>query len=346
MAPVVEALKASGIPTYVISTGQHKDLLTGALKAFDMTVDYQLELENKRASTFLGSCVSHLADLFNAVWLTGHRPSLVVAQGDTTTVAAAALACQYEQMAFAHVEAGLRTFNMASPWPEEFNRCVADLGAQLCFAPTPSAEKNLITLRGSRTDAVHLVGNTVIDALTKIMPTCGHYEHERPYAVMTCHRRENFGEPMRQIFTAVKAFALRHKDMDIVFPVHPNPRVHEHMGILCGQSNIELLPALPYEQFLPVLRGAKMIITDSGGLQEEGAFLNKPMVVCRGTTERLEAIDGRRTQLANPNTQDVIAALESVYANSQDQNFVPNTVFGDGHAGRRIAELIKWHLST
>ena len=357
MAPVVHECRrrADCIDTIVCLTGQHREMLDQVTDYFGIEADCDLDLmtPNQTLAEVTARCITGL----DAV-LAERRPHCVVAQGDTTTVMAAALAAFYRRVPFVHVEAGLRTGNMDAPWPEELNRRVAGLATALHCAPTARAADNLLR-EGVSNSSVHVVGNTVIDALLWTVSRergCDRPWREkyamlgdRPMVLVTGHRRENFGDGMEHICEAVALLARRFPHVEFLYPVHLNPNVREPVGrLLAGLPNVRLTEPAPYPEFVWLMDRSTMILTDSGGVQEEAPSLRKPVLVMRGTTERPEAVDAGAVELVGTDVQLIVdrASLllsdRAAYRSRQ----IDESPYGDGRAAARIVELMlgrKWH---
>jgi UDP-N-acetylglucosamine 2-epimerase (non-hydrolysing) len=357
MAPVIAALRAlpQSFETRVCSTGQHRELLAGALADFDITPDSALDVMTD------GQTLASLsAKLFSSIdtLLAAEKPDAVLVQGDTTTVMIAALSAFYRGIPVGHVEAGLRSHDLHAPFPEELNRRVATLATRWHFAPTELSKHNLIR-EGISPSAIHVTGNPVIDALLftarKIDETAPHLpealshilHNGRRKILVTAHRRENFGAPFLHICEAIAVLARRHPDIDIIYPVHPNPHVktlaHETLG---GNENIHLLEPLPYTAFVSVLKHVDVVLSDSGGLQEEAPALGKPMLVMRDVTERPEGIDAGVNELVGSDTAKIIARVEELLTNpsAYDAMAKRKNPFGDGTAGIKIADILQQEL--
>jgi UDP-N-acetylglucosamine 2-epimerase len=323
----------------VAVTGQHRQMLDQVLNLFRIVPDVDLNL--MKADQGVGDFAAYAFAGVNAV-LDQVRPDVVVVQGDTTTAAIAAQAAFYRRVPVAHVEAGLRTGDPANPFPEEINRRLIDVLAQYLFAPTPAAAAAL-RREGHPAATIHMTGNTVVDALhaiagrTRRRPPARRPTH--PLIVVTSHRREHFGEPLRRICLALIAVARRRPDVRIVFPVHLNPNVRAVTSeLLAGQERIELVEPMPYDAFIRLLAGASLAITDSGGIQEEAPALGVPVVVVRETTERMEAVRAGAARLAGTSVRRIVTTVLSEL-DTRRRRRVSN-VFGDGRAAERIVRVI------
>ena len=351
MAPVVLECRRRPdlIEPIVCSTGQHREMLEQVTSYFGLRQDYQLDL--MRPDQTLAGLTSRCLDELDRV-LVDVAPDCVVAQGDTTSVLAASLAAFYLHIPFFHVEAGLRTGNMQAPWPEELNRRVASLTASLHFAPTEQAAANLLS-EGVPAADVHVTGNTVIDALLSTLERERkdgrqwarrfHYLEDRRVVLITGHRRENFGEGFESICGAIAALSERFADVEFVYPVHLNPNVQQPVRrMLSGRRNLHLIAPCSYPEFVWLMDRSTLILTDSGGVQEEAPSLGKPILVMRETTERPEAVEAGAVELVGASMERIVSQTtllltdEAEYARRQiDQN-----PYGDGRAAQRIVDLM------
>jgi UDP-N-acetylglucosamine 2-epimerase (non-hydrolysing) len=347
MAPVILRLRGieDGPSVRVLSTGQHRGLLDQALADFDITADRDLELmrHDQGLADLTARALVALSEEFAA-----HRPELVLAQGDTTTVLTAALACYYQRIPFGHVEAGLRTWDPYAPFPEEKNRVLTGHLAELHFAPTPAARANLLC-EGIDPDTIHVTGNTVVDALQMIarrpIPLPVQPATNR-YLLVTAHRRENFGEPLAEICRALLDLVGRDPELSIVFTVHPNPRVRQVVDeLLVGHDRIHLLGPAGYPEFVALMKSAEAILTDSGGVQEEAPGLGKAVFVLRDATERPEAVEAGLAWIVGPHRSAIVSEFER-WRERQCQNRNgngagrPASPYGDGWASERIARVV------
>lgn len=348
MAPVILALKQQPwAEVRILATAQHRQMLDQVLNFFDIKPDIDLNI--MRPNQALTALTARLLLELDKVLL-AEKPDVVLAQGDTTTVMTVALACFYHRIPLGHVEAGLRTWDMHNPFPEEANRVIAGRLARWHFAPTESSRQNL--LREGISDAnITVTGNTVIDALlmtaSKELEVGIALDATKRLVLVTSHRRENFGEPFRNICRALKTLAERNLDIQILYPVHPNPNVkdvaHE---ILSGCSNIILCDPLDYAPFIAAMKKAYLIISDSGGVQEEAPALGKPVLVLRDETERPEAVEMGVVKLVGPNYDRIVDAatllLDDVNAyQAMARGISP---YGDGQASQRIVSVLQAHL--
>jgi UDP-N-acetylglucosamine 2-epimerase (non-hydrolysing) len=343
MAPIVLRLRqAEGLRVRLISTGQHRELLDRALADFGLVADRDLAL--MRPGQNLAEVTARMLTALDAAF-EAERPDFVLAQGDTTTVLASALTSYYRQIPFGHVEAGLRTGHPYRPFPEEKNRVLASHLADLHFAPTPSSRLNLLR-EGIAGASIHVTGNPGIDALQLALarptPTTTKPETGRMILV-TAHRRESFGAPLLEICRALRDLVDRDPRFSVIFPVHPNPSVRGPVeSALGGVPRIQLIEPAGYLEFVSLMRASFLILTDSGGVQEEGPSLGKPVLVLRDETERPEAVEAGTVQLVGPHRDAIVKAVETL-ANRPDlyQQFatVANP-YGDGWAAERIARTL------
>ena len=351
LAPVIWALEKTG--KYGVTscvTAQHRGLLDQMLEVFALKPRYDLDVMRKDQSP--DEVMEKILRLLRPV-LRKEKPDLVLVQGDTTTAVAAALAAFYHRVPVAHVEAGLRSFDPGNPYPEEVNRILVDRLSSLWFAPTADAKENL-RREAIQGPGVFVTGNTVVDALRWALRAPGGFEspllrglpREARVILVTLHRRESFGEPLRRIFQALLEISRRHPDVVLVYPVHPNPRVRGEARRMLGRSNIRLCEPLPYLDFLRLMDRSYLLLTDSGGLQEEGPSLHKPVLVLRDTTERPEILRVGAGKLLGTRTSEIIAGTERLLTNRGlylKMTRCPSP-YGDGRASERIASAIGYWL--
>ncbi|HSR48564.1 MAG TPA: UDP-N-acetylglucosamine 2-epimerase (non-hydrolyzing) [Anaerolineales bacterium] len=351
MAPVVQRLAGTaGVESRVCVTAQHREMLDQVLHLFDIHPDYDLDLMEPDQA---------LAELTAAIFrglgpvLDGFQPHWILVQGDTTTVMAAAILAYYRRIRVGHVEAGLRTGDKWQPFPEEINRRIAGVVADLHFAPTERARENLLR-EGIAPSAIVLTGNPVIDALRSIADLP--YEvaggplaavpFDRKIILVTAHRRENFGAPMEAMFTAIRRLAEARGDVHVVYPVHLNPNVRQPAErILGGVGTISLVDPLEYLPMVHLMKRCTLILTDSGGLQEEGPALGKPVLVMRKVTERPEAIEAGTAVLVGHDPDRIVAEVSRLLDDPAAYQSMARAVnpFGDGHAAERIVEAVIAH---
>ncbi|MFH1037164.1 MAG: UDP-N-acetylglucosamine 2-epimerase (non-hydrolyzing) [PVC group bacterium] len=346
VAPVIAALREDPgtFGVRVLATAQHRAMLDQMLAVFSISPDTDLDL--MRPGQTLDDLTSRVTAGMSK-YLSSHRPDLVLAQGDTTTVMAAAISCFHGRIPFGHIEAGLRTGDLAAPFPEEFNRRVITLAATHHFAPTAGAVDNLLR-EGVAPGSIYLTGNTVIDALQGILagtePPPRPVPEGRPYVLMTCHRREIFGAPIREVFQTVRDYFSRCREFSLWYPVHPNPRVADPAReILSGHPNIILTDPLDYVAFVHAMKGAKLLLSDSGGVQEEGPALGKPVLVLRDATERPEGVEAGTCLLVGPHRGRIEAGLDRLLFDEGEYRRMARTrnPYGDGKAAGRIAAALK-----
>jgi len=349
MAPVIlEIQRASDrFHHMLVSTAQHREMLDQVLTVFGITPDVDLGLmqPNQSLADLTARALTTLTKVF-----VEHRPTLVLLQGDTTTVMAAALAAFYQRIPVGHVEAGLRTFDRQNPFPEEINRRIASVLSDLHFAPTERARANLLA-EGVPAESVFVTGNTIVDALRE-MPLTDPFASEslrqlplagRRLIVVTAHRRENHGDPLRNICRALRMLAEKFSDVTIVYPVHLNPNVRQVVRAdLGGAPAIHLIDPLPYPDLLRLLARSELILTDSGGIQEEAPSLHKPVLVLRETTERPEVIEVGAGQLVGTDTDRIVTAASRLLTDRAAYEQMINVVnpFGDGRAAARIVQIL------
>ncbi len=353
MAPVIKACQGRiDFEPIVCFTGQHREMVAQVSEYFGIQPDLDFDL--MRSNQTLASLTSRCIERFDET-IRDYAPDCVVAQGDTTTVMAASMAAFYHRLPLVHIEAGLRTGNMLSPWPEEFNRRVAGLVAQLHCAPTDYAAANLLR-EGVPTDHIHVTGNTVIDALLWTLQRERQHgqqwieKHDRltrPRMVLiTGHRRENFGEGLAKICAAIKRLAGSFPDTDFVYPVHLNPNVQVPVhAMLSALDNVHLIPPASYPEFVWLMDRSYLILTDSGGVQEEAPSLRKPVVVMRETTERPEAVEVGGVELVGAESERIVAAVANLLQDPAEyrRRQIDTNPYGDGDAARRILNLVQGH---
>ena len=350
MAPLVHLLRdRPWARCQVVVTGQHRELLDSMLDFFGIDVDDDLDAmrRNQTPDDLLPRLLVDLQASFDR-----RRPELVVAQGDTTTVLAAALAAFGRQIPFAHVEAGLRTHNLSAPFPEEGNRVLADRIAALHFAPTSGARDNLLR-EGISAATIHVVGNTVVDALrwarNKDADSTPLVDPPKRLILVTTHRRESFGRPLQNICRAVAELARIHDDVEVVWPVHPNPAVASTVKtVMAGRPRIHLREPLSYGAFAAAMQRACFIMSDSGGIQEEASVLGTPLLILRDLTERSEAIDAGGAQLVGTDYEAIVEAGCQLLGDVEFHRRMsrPSQVFGDGLAAERIVRTIENFLGV
>lgn len=349
MAPVVQALKKSGLECQVAVTAQHREMLDQVLHLFQIKPDYDLNL--MQAGQTLSDITIRALEGLGAVFGQA-KPDMVLVHGDTTTTFVAALAAFYAHIPVGHVEAGLRTGNKFSPYPEEMNRKLAGALADLHFAPTETAKKNLLS-EGVKEENIYVTGNTVIDALlTTVRPEYTfsgselakifEQEQGKRMILVTTHRRENLGEPMRQIYRGLEKVLEEFPDVYVVFPVHKNPSVRQVVTEILGyNSRVHLIEPMDYEPFVNLMAMANIILTDSGGIQEEAPSLGIPVLVVRDTTERPEAVDAGTVALVGTSYEKIVEELGLLLSDQDAYHKMAHAVnpYGDGHASERITKI-------
>jgi len=349
MAPVVKALQANkAFEVIVAVTAQHRQMLDQVLELFSINPDYDLDIMSSGQT--LEQITSRVVEGVSQI-IKNISPDIVLVHGDTTTSSASALAAFYNQVTVGHVEAGLRTGNIYSPFPEEMNRRITGVLSSIHFAPTEHNKRNLLN-EGVDEASIFVTGNTVIDALHMIVsddykfaPEVVDIERtkEKKLILLTCHRRENWGTPMHEIFSAIKDTVGNKEEYEIVYPVHLNPIVQAAAKeVFDGVKNIQLIQPLEYEAFSNLMNKAYLILSDSGGVQEEAPSLGKPVLVLRDTTERPEALEAGTVKLAGNNYAQVKEALDLVLSNERVYQAMAQArnPYGDGFASKRISEVI------
>ena len=359
MAPLVKAFKAENyFETKVCITAQHREMLDQVLELFEIEPDYDLNLMKPGQDLYdiTSNVLLAMKDVLN-----DFNPNIVLVHGDTTTTSATALSTFYQQIKIGHVEAGLRTNNIYSPWPEEANRQITGVLANYHFAPTKTAKENLLK-ENKKEDTIIVTGNTIIDALflalnkiknsielhqkinQKLSTMNYKLQNDKKIILVTGHRRENFGEGFINICKALKEIAINNPKIDIVYPVHLNPNVQKPVNeLLSGMDNIYLIKPLQYEEFIYLMHKSYFIITDSGGIQEEAPSLSKPVLVMRDTTERPEAIKAGTVKLVGANKDKIIQEAQRLIDDKNEYNKMSkaHNPYGDGKASEKIINFIK-----
>ena len=345
MCPLIKELKSRpSFQTVVCVTGQHRQMLHQVMDAFDIEPDYDLALMKEGQTLFdvTGGVLTGVREV-----LQKERPNVVLVHGDTTTAFGAALACFYSHIPVGHVEAGLRTYHIDSPYPEEFNRQAVSLIARYHFAPTQSAAENLLR-EGKRADSVIVTGNTAIDALkTTVRNDYSHpildWAADSRLVLLTAHRRENLGQPMPQMFRAIRRVVDEYPDVKLIYPVHMNPAVRRTAETeLCGCERIRLTEPLDVTDFHNFMARSYLILTDSGGIQEEATSLGKPVLVMRDTTERPEGIAAGTLKLVGTDEDRIYREFSKllVDADAYSAMSCASNPYGDGQACKRIADCL------
>lgn len=358
MAPLVKIMeKRSDIVFRVCATGQHRQMLNQILDAFDIKLDYDLDIMRENQDLY-DITLKILHNMKNV--LDDFKPDVILVHGDTTTASVVALSAFYQKIAIAHIEAGLRTYNLYNPWPEEANRQIVGVLSSIHFAPTTKSAKNLIN-EGKDEKNIFVTGNTIIDALfymvekikndiafkAKILSSIENeykISDNRKFILVTGHRRENFGEGFLQICEALKSIAINNPNIDIVYPVHLNPNVQKPVkSILSSITNVYLINPLKYEEFVYLMSNCYFIITDSGGVQEEAPSLGKPVLVMRETTERPEAVEAGIVKLVGTCKSNIIKAAQGLIDNEDKYKKMSkaSNPYGDGKACEKIMEILK-----
>ncbi|HBC9087577.1 non-hydrolyzing UDP-N-acetylglucosamine 2-epimerase [Citrobacter koseri] len=346
MCPLVKELKSrSKINTIVCVTGQHRQMLDQVLTAFNIIPDYDLSIMKDKQTLF--DVTVNILEKMKTV-LTDIKPDIVLVHGDTTTTFATALACFYLQIPVGHVEAGLRTYNIDSPFPEEFNRQAVGVVCKYHFAPTETSKENLLR-EGKNPDLIHVTGNTAIDALRTTVKDNYTHEHltwasDSRLIMITAHRRENLGEPMKNMFRAIKKIIDETSDIKAIYPIHMNPVVREAAREILGDSDrIRLIEPLEVFDFHNFLARSYIILTDSGGIQEEAPSLGKPVLVMRDTTERPEGIMAGTLKLVGTKEHVIYSTCRQLLDDrfEYEKMSKASNPYGDGLASKRIADILE-----
>ena len=361
MAPVVKAIDAAeGLEPIVVSTGQHREMLQQVVNLFEIQVDHDLEVmqPNQTLPSLTARLITRIDEMLEKI-----QPDMALVQGDTTTVFTAALCCFYRGIPVGHVEAGLRTGNMRSPFPEEANRKLACPLVSLHFPPTENSKVNLVKELVDES-SITVTGNTVIDALhleierqksadnqaplkSKLIDAIGEDFTNKPYVLVTGHRRENFGGGFDEICGALSTLAKAHPEYLFIYPVHLNPKVQQPVYESLGQfDNIKLIPPQPYSEFVMLMNHSRIVLTDSGGVQEEAPSLGKPVLVMRDTTERPEGVDAGTVKLVGANADKIISSVNGLIQDQAAYNAMAQAKnpYGDGKAAIRIAQSVKLYF--
>ena len=356
MAPLVKGLQACpDLQTVVCVTAQHREMLDQVLRLFDIVPEHDLNIMKPGQDLFdiTGNILHGLKGVFAQ-----ERPDLVLVHGDTTTTLATSLAAYYARIAVGHVEAGLRTGNKHAPFPEEMNRKLTGALADIHFAPTPASQANLLR-EGVAADTIHVTGNTVIDALLAVVDKLRNdrdlqaefaqrfsfLDPKRRLVLVTGHRRENFGEGFQNICNALADIAAEHADVQVLYPVHLNPNVRQPVNDILaarGLANVHLIDPVDYLPFVYLMDRAHIIVTDSGGIQEEAPSLGKPVLVMRDTTERPEAVEAGTVQLVGTSREKIVAEARRLLTDEQAYATMSraHNPYGDGRAVARIVQQI------
>ena len=345
MCPLVNELKSrDNVQTVVCVTGQHRQMLDQVLEAFHVVPDYDLSIMKEKQTLF--DITTNILNRIREV-LESEKPDVVLVHGDTSTTFVTALACFYLQIPVGHVEAGLRTYNIYSPYPEEFNRQAVGIVSQYNFAPTELSKQNLLN-EGKKAESIYVTGNTAIDALKTTVredythPELSWAEGSR-LILITAHRRENLGEPMKNMFRAIRRCLNEHPDLKAIYPIHMNPVVRQTADeILGGEERIHIIEPLEVLDFHNFLARSYLILTDSGGIQEEAPSLGKPVLVMRDTTERPEGIAAGTLKLVGTDEEVIYRSFKELLENEAEyaRMSTASNPYGDGHACERIADIL------
>lgn len=346
MCPLVKELKTRrSIEVKVCVTGQHKEMLQQVLECFDVVPDYNLEIMKEKQTLF--DITTNIISKIKPV-LEKEKPDIILVHGDTTTTFVTALCAFYMQIPVGHVEAGLRTYNIYSPYPEEFNRQATGIIARYHFAPTERAKQNLLS-EGKNESQIYVTGNTAIDALKTTVKE--NYSHpifnwigDDRLIVLTAHRRENLGKPLEQMFTAIKRILDEYDDIKVIYPIHKNPLVRETANRIFKDSDkIQLIEPLEVLDFHNFLNKSYLILTDSGGIQEEAPSLGKPVLVMRDTTERPEGIKAGTLKLVGTEEENIYRNIKKLLDDKDEYEKMSkaSNPYGDGLASKRIADIIE-----
>ena len=348
MAPILKELECKKIDHTIIVTAQHREMLDQKLEVFNIEPDYDLNIMQQDQDLFYitNSVLSEIKPV-----LLREKPSVLLVQGDTTTTFAASLASFYLKIPVGHVEAGLRTWNKDNPYPEELNRQLTTRLTDFHFAPTEWAKKNLLG-EGVKPENIYVTGNSVIDALLMIVDPNFQFQEKplsdidflsRRVILLTSHRRENFGKPMTDIFSACRYLVENNPDVELVYPVHPNPNVRKTANeVLAGVPRIHLIEPLDYRPFVQLMNKCYLILSDSGGVQEEAPTLGKPVLVLRKTTERPEAIEVGTAKLVGVDKQNIIDEVQRLLSDPKEYKRMTTrgNPYGDGRTAQRIVDIL------
>jgi len=351
MCPLVKELKArTDVETIVCVTGQHRHMLDQVLDCFEIEPDYDLSVMKEQQTLFdiTVGILSSIQEMLGKI-----KPDVVLVHGDTSTTFVTALACFYMQIPVGHVEAGLRTYDIYAPYPEEFNRQAVGIISKYNFVPTTISRDNLLR-EGKKADSIFITGNTAIDALkTTIIEN---YEHPlldwskgSRLIMLTAHRRENLGESLRNMFKAIRKIVDEFDDVKVIYPIHMNPAIRETASEILGDnSRIKIIEPLDVITFHNLLANSYLILTDSGGIQEEAPSLGKPVLVMRDVTERPEGIEAGTLKLVGTNEDRIYDAFQSLLTDTELYNKMSkaSNPYGDGNACKRIADILTGHQTT
>lgn len=353
MCPLVKELKKRpGIDTCVCVTGQHRQMLDQVLETFHVVPDYDLSIMKEKQTLF--DVTTNILERIREV-LVNENPDVVLVHGDTTTTFVTALACFYLQISVGHVEAGLRTYNIKSPFPEEFNRQAVGIVAEYNFAPTEKSKLNLVS-EGKDAEKIWITGNTAIDALSTTVKEDYVNEHldwasDSRLILITAHRRENLGEPMHNMFRAIRRVMDENPDVKAIYPIHMNPAVRQAAEDVFGESSpggkeerIRIIEPLDVLDFHNFMNQSYLILTDSGGIQEEAPSLGKPVLVMRDTTERPEGIQAGTLKLVGTEEETIYNEFSRLLTDKEEYKAMSkaSNPYGDGHASERIADVLEF----
>lgn len=347
MAPIIHELRRRNISTQIVVTGQHRQMLDQMLSLFEIEADHDLDIMTPNQT--LESITYKTLEGISA-YLANNSPSVILVQGDTTAAFASALSGFYNKIPVAHVEAGLRTDNIYNPFPEEINRRLVSQLATLHFPPTLRSRDNLLA-SGVPSDKIEVTGNTVIDALLWVRLRTKEMISERiaplikdgKHVLVTTHRRENLGDGMASIFSAINTLAIKYPDISFIFPVHLNPLIQEHSKkAFINTPNVHLLDPLGYADLVQVMDTSLFVMTDSGGIQEEAPALNKPVLVLRSTTERQEGVEAGTSVLVGLDADRIVAEASNLLEDESHYKTMANAVnpYGDGTAAKKIVDRL------
>lgn len=345
MCPLVKVLKERGdFDVHVCVTGQHKEMLKQILEIFQVNPDFDLNIMKQGQTLFdITNCIlTKLKPILEDV-----NPDIVLVHGDTSTTFATALACFYLNIPIGHVEAGLRTYNLKSPYPEEFNRQAVGIMSDINFAPTEAAKQNLVR-EGKKENTIYVTGNTAIDALKTTVRSDFRHEllewaKDSRLVLITAHRRENLGKPMQHMFKAIKRVVDEHQNVKVIYPIHMNPKVREIANeIFRGDNKIRMIEPLDVVDFHNILAQSYIVLTDSGGIQEEAPSLGKPVLVMRDTTERPEGVEAGTLKLVGTEEEKIYAAFSCLLDHDDEycKMSQASNPYGDGEASKKIADIL------
>lgn len=349
MCPLVKELKTrKDLDTIVCVTGQHRQMLDQVLEAFNVVPDYDLSIMKDKQTLF--DVTTNILNRIKEV-LDKEKPDVVLVHGDTSTTFVTALACFYLQIPVGHIEAGLRTYNIYSPYPEEFNRQAVSIISKFNFAPTELSKENLLN-EGKNKDSIYVVGNTAIDALkTTVRDDYNHeildWASDSRLIMLTAHRRENLGEPLRNMFRAIKRIVDEFNNIKIIYPIHMNPAVRSVADEILGNCDrIKIIEPLEVLDFHNFLARSYLILTDSGGIQEEAPSLGKPVLVMRDTTERPEGIKAGVLKLVGTDEETIYDNFKTLLTNEDEYNKMSkaSNPYGDGFSSKKIADILEQEL--